>query len=141
MAYHITFYDDVGHIEQSQSGRYQTDCLAVYAIIRAAKDGHVVKYIDYNGHCSCIYDTFTGGLLQDSKVISLVTGSVIDDESLIRRVARLLRVTISTRIADYKFNRENGNGKKNRNIGSLFTENTDFTVNGYTNLQRRHLRK
>lgn len=123
MSYSVIVTESNASILVDEGGKYSSSLDAIRAVIRAAKDVDIVS-ITINGIAYDIMDPFTGGLLQDSKIIYLTTGILEADKGLLSRIKSYVVELISSQNAHHSYRRLNRSGK--RAAKSVSVVNADF---------------
>ncbi|HDX9006524.1 TPA: hypothetical protein RQO57_003589 [Aeromonas dhakensis] len=102
MTYSVIINGKTAFISEVESGRYQSKSNAITAVMSAAKDIDITS-ININNTVYSTIDSFTGGLLNTSRIVEIITGEEIADEPLIGRFKKSLISILSTCIAGFKF--------------------------------------
>lgn len=102
MTYSVTIDGEIACIAKAEQGRYQSPLDAITAIMVAAKDIDITS-IHMNGMVYSTMDSFTGGLLNTSRIVEAITGEKIADESLTNRFKTSFLSILSTYLAGLRF--------------------------------------
>lgn len=123
MSYSVVVTESNASVLVDEGGKYSSSLDAIKAVIRAAKDVEIVS-ITINGIVYDIMDPFTGGLLQDSKILYLTTGVREADKGLLSRIKSYVVELVSSQTAHHSYLRLNRRGK--RVAKSVSVVNADF---------------
>ncbi|MNC33220.1 hypothetical protein D3C75_816040 [compost metagenome] len=108
---------------ENEQGRYASMFLAVKAVIRAAKDIEITT-ITVDGTCYSIMDEFSGGLLQDCRIIHMITGFDVPDANLFNRVANAFSEMVSTWLANRAYQTQHTSHKASRRGNTILDSTT-----------------